>query len=76
MNPALVLAASGRAERRALPAYKVLIFRAARLERHEDLEADSDLAALEKAAAIKKTANVELWRGDRRLAIFRPAKAK
>jgi len=56
-----------------MPSYRLLIFRASRLERWEEFEADSDRAAVEKAAGSPNDVLAELWSADGKIAIFRPS---
>ena len=52
--------------------YRLLFFRASRLERWEAVDASSDMDAVEKAARRPSDDVVELWAAGRRIASFRP----
>jgi hypothetical protein len=57
-----------------LPDYRLLYFRGSRLERWESLEAEDQLAAVQESSGRASDRTVEIWRGDKKLAVIRPAK--
>ena len=59
---------------RASP-YRLLYFRASRLERWEPVAASNDLDALHEAARRPSDDIVELWAAGRKIASFRPVGA-
>ena len=52
--------------------YRLLFFRASRLERWEAIEADNDLDAVQEAARRPSDDLAELWVENRKIASFRP----
>ncbi len=54
-----------------LPDYRILFLRGGRLIQAQSLAAESDLLAIEQVGGMKSSADVEIWRDDRRLARFR-----
>ncbi len=56
-----------------MPAYRLIYFRSARLDRAESIEAPDTLAALHEAARRPSNDIVELWSEDGKIATFRPA---
>ncbi len=52
--------------------YRLLFFRASRLERWETIDASSDLDAVQEAARRPSDDVAELWAENRRIASFRP----
>ena len=57
----------------SVPLFRLLYFRANRLERHEEIECDSAMEAIHEAATRTSDDVVELWSDQGRLALFRPA---
>jgi hypothetical protein len=56
-----------------MPEFRLLYLRANRLEKWETFEAESPLAAVHVAAGRPSQDVVELWSGDGKIAIFKPA---
>ena len=56
-----------------MPAFRLIYFRASRLDRTETIEAPTTLAAIEEAARRPSQDLVELWSDDGKVATFRPA---
>lgn len=59
-----------------MPAYRLLFFRANRLDRWEEIEAADYFDAVEQAARRPSDDRVELWSEGHRLASFRPSKTR
>ena len=55
-----------------MPTYRLLFFRSNRLERWEELEAESDLDAVQMAAQRQSDDIMELWSSGRKIGVFRP----
>jgi hypothetical protein len=57
-----------------LPDYRFLFFRGSRLERWESIEAEDHLAAIQQMSGRGSDRTVEVWCGDKKLAVVRPAR--
>jgi len=56
-----------------VPAFRLIYFRASRLDRSETIDASTALAAIEEAAKRPSHDVMELWSDDGKIATFRPA---
>ena len=56
-----------------VPAFRLIYFRASRLDRSETIDAPTALAAIEEAARRPSQDVVELWSDHGKIATFRPA---
>ena len=59
-----------------MPDYRLLYFRGSRLERWESVEAPDHLAAIQEMSGRGSDRTVEIWCGDRKLAVVRPASTR
>ena len=59
-----------------MPDYRLLYFRGSRLERWESVEAPDHLAAIQEMSGRGSDRTVEIWCGDRKLAVVRPANTR
>lgn len=56
--------------------YRLLIFRANMLEQWLELQAETDVAAVKEASQHPSDDRLELWRGNKRIAVLRPTKSR
>jgi hypothetical protein len=54
--------------------YRLLYFRDSRLERWSIIDAPDHIAAVKDVSSQGSDLKIEVWRGDKRFAIIRPAK--
>ncbi len=59
-----------------MPDYRLLYFRGSRLERWESVEATDHLAAIQEMSGRGSDRTVEIWSGDKKLAVVRPANTR
>jgi hypothetical protein len=59
-----------------MPVYRVLRFRGSLLSEVSDLDATDNIAATIAANALSKSERVELWLGDKQVAVLRPSRGR